>query len=164
MLEGVGFTAAMYTRAHVVGWCFYLFTCLPILLVGIFLGVFWGFALDVFLIWFFIFDFLLLWCFWCIWFFDFLMVFWCFLDFSTIFFLEFWTSFTHQKGYNLLQFSCNLFFLEYTGWRWWWVTRKRHGVKFTACVWYLTGYAKSIKKYKTWRLVFSGRPCLQVAI
>lgn len=40
-----------------------------------------------------------------------------FLDFSTIFFLEFLTSFTHQNGYNLLQFICNLFFFVYNGWR-----------------------------------------------
>lgn len=55
--------------------------------------------------------------FWLSGFFGFLMFFGDFLDFSTIFFLEVWTSFTHQKGYNLLQFSCNSIFFVYTGWR-----------------------------------------------
>lgn len=75
-------------------------------------------------------------------FFDFLMFFDVFLDFSMIFFLEFLTGFTHQKGYILLQFSCNLFFFVYTGWRRWGDPVKVTAWGLRLQVWYLTGYAK----------------------
>lgn len=107
-----------------------------------------GFCFGFF-IWFF--DFMLVWCFFdflgvlIFGFFDaFLMFFWFFYDFFFWLLLCFYS----PKWVHFLKFSCNSFFLKYNGWRKWWVTRKRHGVKFTALRLVFNRICKSIKKYK----------------
>ena len=113
-VAGLTFNGWMYTRA--CSWLVltsYFIHSLDGYFLGILLfcsGIFFGFyGIFYFFCWFDVF--------WLSGFFGFLMFFGDFLDFSTIFFLEVWTSFTHQKGYNLLQFSCNSIFFVYTGWR-----------------------------------------------
>ena len=79
------------------------------------------------------------------WFFDgFLMIFWFFYDFFLLGFNWFYS----PKWVHFLKFSCNSFFLEYTGWRWWSGTVECHGVEFTALRLVFNRICKSIKKYK----------------
>ena len=124
----------------------------------------------VFLIWFFIFGFfaaLVFLVYLVFWFFDdFLMIFWFFYDFFFWLLLCFYS----PKWVQFLKFSCNSFFLEYNGWRWWGDAVNITAWSLRLQVWYLTGYAlvyvytpESIKKYKTVALWFSRRQRLQVA-
>lgn len=124
---------------------------------------FWGFlyfrGFYAFMLWFFggFSDFLVGWCFFdflgvlIFGFFDaFLMIFGFFYDFFSGLLLCFYS----PKWVQFLKFSCNSFFCDYNGRRWWGDTVECHGVKFTALRLVFNRICKSIKKYKTVTLWF----------
>lgn len=137
----------------------------------VFFGDFSGFALDVFLIWFLFFDFLVVWCFSGVWFFWFFDVFWWFFGFLYDFFLLGLNYYHSPKWVQSFKILLKFFFFHiYYSPEWCGHYCMVTGWEYSSRLWYLTGYAlayihtpESIKKYKRWRFDFSRRQRLQVA-